>query len=153
MCLFPQYLWFLEIGVWSHFLRSFFHFCLSGTFIRCLYSCYFPVSGQMTAFVCPVCIVTSSVVLFMCAQYSPFLCTMYLGDDVGSCLVGENVFVWLAIWFWYFSSLLMILYLCNSGTLHVLPPYGCGSGGRTSVSYGITWGSIWGCCLFRALGS
>ena len=33
-------------------------------------------------------IVTSPVVLFVCAKYFPVLCTMYLGNDVEGCLGG-----------------------------------------------------------------
>ena len=66
-------------------------------------------------------IVTSPVVLFVCAKSYPVLCTMYLGNDVGGCLCGGIVATWLAMRLWPFSCLELVLYLCTSGTLQLLP--------------------------------
>ena len=71
------------------------------------------------------------------------MCILYLGDDVGGSLGGENFATWLSISLWPFRRLLLVVYLCTSRTLHVLPSYGCSSGGCTSVSYGMTWGCVW----------
>ena len=65
------------------------------------------------------------------------MCTVYAGDNVGGCLGGVNFSTWLAMRLWNFSRLDLVLYLCTSGTLYVLPSYGCGSGGLTSVLYGM----------------
>ena len=80
-------------------------FFLSGPFIRCLCSWYLPLSGKMTAFIFPVWIVNSSVVLFMCAHYYPFLCTVYAGNDVGGFLGSVSVATCLAMRLWPFSCL------------------------------------------------
>ena len=56
-------------------------FVLSDTFIRCLYYWYFAVYGKMTAFICLGWIVTSPVVLFMCTQSTPVMCTIVLFGD------------------------------------------------------------------------
>ena len=99
---------------------------------------------QITALISPGYIVTSPVVLFVCAKSSPVMCTMYLGNAVGSCLGDGIVAMWLAMRLWPFSCLDLVLYLCNSETLHLLPSYGCVSCGHTSVSSGMMWGSVWG---------
>ena len=101
----------------------------------------------MTVLIFPGWIVTYPVFLFVCAKYSPVLCTMYLGNDVWGCLCGGIVAMWLATRLWPFSCLDLLLYLCNSGTLHLLPSYGCVSCDRTSVSSGMMWGSVWGSWL------
>ena len=101
------------------------HFGLSGPFIRCL--CYwgFPVYGKMTAFICPGWIEPYPVVLLLCAQSSPVLCIVYAGTDFGGGLCGWNVSTWLAMRLWPFIHLALVLYLCTSGTLHVLQFYWC----------------------------
>ena len=120
------------------------HFGLSYPFSRCLHSWYLPVSGKMTAFICSGWIVTSPVVLFVCSQYSPVLCTMYAGNYVGFYLVVGIFATWLTTRMWTFSHLDLVLYMCTSNMLHVLPPYGFGSCILTSVSYGMTRGSLCG---------
>ena len=74
------------------------------------------------------------------------------GNYVEGCLGGLIVDTWLAMRWWTFSRLDLVLYLCTSGTLHVIPSYGCGSCGIASVSSGIKWGSVWGSCLFARPG-
>ena len=59
---------------------------------------------------------------------------------------------WLAMILWTFIRLDLLLYLCTSGTLHVLPLYGCATGDINYVSYGITWGSVCGVFLFARPG-
>ena len=44
------------------------------------------------------------------------------------------------------------MYLCNSGTLKVIPSYGLVSGGMKSVPYGMMWGSVWVGCLVACPG-
>ena len=48
------------------------------------------------------------------------LCTVYVGTDVGGGLRGGIVATWLAMILWTFIRLAMILYMCTSGTMHVL---------------------------------
>ena len=74
----------------------------------------------MTAFIYPGWVVSYPVVLFMCAQYSPVLFTMYKINDVGGCLGGVIVATWLDMRFWNFCRLDLILYHCISGTLHII---------------------------------
>ena len=62
------------------------------------------------------------------------MCTMYLGNDVGGCMGGGIFAMWLAMRLRHFSCLDLVLYLCNSGTLYMLPLYGCVSCGPTSMS-------------------
>ena len=57
----------------------------------------------------------------MRAQYSLVVCTVYLGDGVGGCMGGVIVPKLLAMRLWCFRHLLMVLYMCTSGTFHVLP--------------------------------
>ena len=90
---------------------------------------------------------------FWCAQSSPVLRIFYTGNDVGGFLVGVIFATWLAIILWPFSCLSRVLYLCTSGTLYVIPYYGCGISGLTYVSYSMTRGSVWGSCILCALGS
>ena len=80
------------------------------------------------------------------------MCTVYLGDDVGGFLCSGIVVTWLSMRLWPFSFRALVLYICNSGRLHVLPQCGCSSGGLTSVSSGITWVSVWGGFLFARPG-
>ena len=94
---------------------------------------------------------TSPVVLFVRAQSSLVLCTLYLGDYIGGCMGGRIFATWLAMVLWPFRCIVMVLYMRSSGMLHVLPWYGYGSGYRTSVSSGMTWGSVRG-CLFLCPG-
>ena len=92
------------------------------------------------------------MVLFVCTQYSHVLCTaMLFGDDFGSCLGGGIVSTWLAMILRRFRRLVLVLYLCNSGTLYMLPLYGCVSCGLTSMS-GMTWGSVYDGFLFTRPG-
>ena len=88
---------------------------------------------------------TSPVVFCVCTHSSHVMCSVVLfGDEGGSCL-GNRIFAtWLATRLWHFRRLDLVLYLCNSTTLHVLSSYGCGIGGITYVSSGMTWGSVWG---------
>ena len=102
----------------------------------------------MTAFIFPGCILNSPLVLFVCDQSSPVLCTVYFGDYFGGCLGSVIISTWLAIRLLTFKCLALVLYLCTIGTLHVIPSYGYDSGGCTSVSYGVTWGSVWGGFIF-----
>ena len=75
-------------------------------------------------FICPGWIFTSPVVLLMCNQFSPVLCIVYAGNDVGYFMGGRIVDTCLAMISWTFSRLDLLLYLCTSGMLHVLPLYG-----------------------------
>ena len=126
-----------------------YHFGFYGTFIRWLYYWYFPVSGQMKALISPGWIVNFPVVLLMWAQSSPVLCTvMLVGTRVGIFLGRIIVVMWLAMILSPFRRLTLVLYLCTSGTLNMLPQYGWVSGGMNSVSSGMTCRSIWGGFLF-----
>ena len=89
-------------------------------------------------FIFPICIVTYSVVLLVFTQSYPVLCNLYSGRVVGGCLGGRIVATWLAMRLWIFSRLALVLYMCTSSTLHVLPSYGCGSCGLNYVSSGMT---------------
>ena len=81
------------------------------------------------------------------------MCTVVLfGDYVGSFLGGGIVAMWLDMRLCPFGRLDLLLYMCISGTFHVLPSYGCGIGGLTSVVSGLAWGSVWGGCLFARPG-
>ena len=95
---------------------------------------------------------TYPVVLLVCAQSSTIMRTVYLGDDLGGFLGGGFFSTWLAMILWPFRHSSLVLYLCTSGALRVIPLYGCGSGARTSVSSGMTWGSVWGGHLFACTG-
>ena len=129
------------------------NFGLSGPFIRCLYYWGFTVSRKITALICPGWIVNSPIVMLVCTQSSYFLCTVVLfGDGVGSCLGGRIFATWFTMRLCPFRSMYLVLYMCTSGMLHVLPPYGLGIGGLTSVSYGMTWGYVWGGFLFERPG-
>ena len=64
------------------------HSYFSISFIRYLYSWGFPVSGHITAFILTGCIVISPVVLLVCAQSSPVLCTEYVGTMIWGGLCG-----------------------------------------------------------------
>ena len=83
---------------------------------------------------------------------SPVLFTMYVGIDVGGGLGGGIFAMWLAMVLWTSIFLALVLYMCNSGTVKVLPSYGCGNYDINSVSSGMTWGSIWGSLLFARPG-
>ena len=122
------------------------HFGLLGLFIRCLYSWYFPVSGHMNVFIWPRWIVTYTVVLLVCDQSSPVLCTEYARTATCGGIFGWTVATWLVIILWPFIRLDMVLYLCNRGMLHVIPSYWCVSDERASVSSGMTWGLVWDGC-------
>ena len=80
------------------------------------------------------------------------MCNVYTGNAVGCCLGGVIVATWLAMRLWTFSHMALVLYLCTSETLHILPYYGCGSCCLTYVSYGMTWDSVWGGFLFARPG-
>ena len=67
---------------------------------------------------------------------------MYAGTNVEGGLGGVIVVKYLAMRLWPFIHIALVLYMCNSGALYVLPLYGCGNCDPTSVLYGITWGSI-----------
>ena len=56
----------------------------------------------------------------MRAQNSLVFCTVYLGGDVEVCMGGAIVAKLLAIRLCSFRHLLMVLYMCTSGTMHVL---------------------------------
>ena len=75
---------------------------------------------EITEFIFTGWIFTSPVVLLVCAPYSPVLCTVYVGTSAGSGLGGGIFFTWLAMILWTFIRIYLVLYLCNSGTLHVL---------------------------------
>ena len=76
---------------------------------------------QITALISPGYIVTSPVVLFVCAHSSPVLCTVYASNDVVGCLGVVIVATLLGMRFWPFSRLALVLYLCTIVTLHVIP--------------------------------
>ena len=85
--------------------------------------------------------------------FFPVLCIFVLfGVDVGNYPGGVIVSIWLAVRLWPFRRLALVLYMCTSETFHTLLLYGFSSGGITSVSYGMTWGSVWGCCIFARPG-
>ena len=50
--------------------------------------------------------------------------------------------MWLAIRSWPCILLDLVLYLYTGGLLPDFPSYGCVSGARASVSYGMTWGLV-----------
>ena len=75
----------------------------------------FQCLGKLSAFLFPVCVVTSPVVLFVCAQSSHVLCTVHLGDDVGGCMSGGIFAMWFAMRLWPISQLSLVLYICISG--------------------------------------
>ena len=57
-----------------------------------------------------------------------------------------TVATWLAIRSWPYILLALVLYLCTSGMLHVIPSYGCVSGESAYMSSGMTWGLVlYGC--------
>ena len=135
------------------FATTLVYFGVASPLSRCLHSWYFPVFEKTNAFIFPVWIVTSPVVLFVCTQYYHFLCTVVLVDDgVGSCLGVRIVSTWLAMRLWPFRRLYLVLYMYTSGTLYVLPSCGSGICGITSVLSGMTWGSVWGGLLFACPG-
>ena len=118
------------------------YFVLSGPFIRCLYSWCFPVSGDIAAFIRPVWIVTSPFILLVCAQPSPDFFTEYAWINLLGGLVGWTVSVSFAIRSWTFILLDLVFYICTGGMLPDFSLYGCVSGARASVSYGMTWGIV-----------
>ena len=89
------------------------HFGLSGPFIRCLYYWGFPISGNITAFIRHGCIVTSPVVLLVCAQYSPGFWTEYVCTALLGGFIGWTVAMWLAIMLWPCILLDLVLYPCT----------------------------------------
>ena len=89
-------------------------------------------------FIFPVWIITYPVVLFVCAHSSPFMCTIYTGGDLGGFLNVIIVATCLAIRLCHFSHLDLVISICTGETLHMIPSYGCGSGGITSVLSGMT---------------
>ena len=105
----------------------------------------FSIIWEITTFIFPGWIVNSPVVLFVCTQFSSVLCNVVLvGDEIGSCL-GRIIFAtWLAMLLCPLRRLDLVLYLCKSGTLHVLPSYGCSIGGLTYVSSWMTRVSVCG---------
>ena len=99
------------------------HF-LSGLFPRFLYYWDSPVSGKMISFISPVWMVNLYVELFVSTQYSPVWFTdVLVGVGVFICLVKSILVTWLAIILRYFMRLYLVLYLCTSGTLMVIPSY------------------------------
>ena len=92
---------------------------------------------------------TSPVVLFVCTQSSPVMCTAVLvGAGANIFIGGGIVATWLDMILYPFRRLALVLYLCTSGTLNVIPSYGCFFGDITSVSSGMKWASIWGGLIF-----
>ena len=78
----------------------------------------FPVSVHNTTFIWPGWIVTSPVVLLVCAQYSPIFWTEYVGTAMLGGFSGWTVAMWLAIRAWPCIILALVLYLCTSGMFH-----------------------------------
>ena len=103
---------------------------------------FFLVSGHITAFIWPRWIITSPIVLLVCAQYSPVFWTEYVGNAMLGGFSGCNVAMWLVIRLWPCIIIDLVLYLCISGMLHDLPSYGCVSDERAYVSSGMTWVSV-----------
>ena len=93
-------------------------------------------------FIRPGWIVTSPVVLLVCAQSSPGFWTEYICTALLGWLSGWTVAMWLAIRSSPCIILALVLYLCNGGFFPEFPLYGCVSGARASVSYGMTWGIV-----------
>ena len=87
----------------------------------------------MPAFICTGWIVTYTIFLLVWAQYYPIICTVYAGTDVRGGLGGGIVATWLAIRFWPLIRFYLVLYLCTIWTLHVIPSYGYGTCGLTSL--------------------
>ena len=81
-------------------------------------------------------------------QYYPFLCTAYAGNNVGGCMGERIVSTLLYMILWTFSRLDLVLHMCTSGMLQVLPLYGWCTSGLTSVSSEMTWVSVSGGCIF-----
>ena len=124
----------------TSFTNNFIHYGLSGPLIICLYYWGFTVSGNITALIWPGCIFTSPVVLLVCAQTYPVFGTEYIGTAILGGLIGWTIDMWLDIRLRPCILLALVLYMCTSGMLHEFPLYGCVSGKRDSVSYGMTWG-------------
>ena len=82
------------------------------------------------------------VVLLVCSQYSPGFWTEYSGTAMLGGFSGCTVATWLTIRLCPCILLALVLYLCTSGMLHVLPSYGCVSGEHEYMSSGITWGLV-----------
>ena len=108
----------------------------------CLYSWVFLVYGHITAFIWPGWNVTSPIVLLLCAQYSPFFKTEYVGNAMLGGFSGCNVAMGLAIRSWPCILIALVLYMCTSGMVHDFPSYGCVSGERASGSSGMAWGFV-----------
>ena len=126
-------------------------FGLSGPLTRCLYYWDLLVSGKFTAFTCTGWIVISHVVLFVCSQSYPVLCTVYEGNNVGVCM-GSGIFtMWLAMRLCTFSCLDLVLYVCTCGRCtwfhHMVAAVVV-----YSVSSCMTWGLVWGGCIFARPG-
>ena len=151
MHLFPQYLWILGIGVQYHlaFPLSILVFqspslgaCTIGIFSVWENDC-FHFSWMYFYFSCclvGVCPVFSCPVYRVCRGW----CLRWSGRRNVCHVVGHDIVA--------FFCLALVLYMCNSGTLYMLPSYGCGTCGITSVSSGMTVGFIWGGCLFSRPG-
>ena len=58
---------------------------------------------------------------------------MLFGDGAGSCMGGGIIATWLDMRLCHFRHLDLVLYMCTSGKLYVIPLYGLGIGGLTSV--------------------
>ena len=91
---------------------------------------------------------TLPVALFVNGQSSPVWCTIVLmGVWIGICLGRAILVTWLSMILWPLRRLSLVLYLCTSCTLMVLPSYWCMSGDIIYVSYGMMCGAVWGGCL------
>ena len=127
---------------WKRRTYALVHFGLSGPFIRCLYSWGFTISGCITPFIRTGWIVTSSVVLLVCAHSSPAFWTDYVWTALLGGLSGWNVAMWLSIRSWPCILLSLLLYLFTGGMLPDFLSYWCFSGAHASVSSGMTWGLV-----------
>ena len=87
-------------------------------------------------------IVTSPVVLLVCAQSYPAFWAEYIWNALLAWLSGWTVAMWLAIRSWTFILLALVLYLCNGVILPDFSSYGFVSGAGASVSSGMTWGLV-----------
>ena len=99
------------------------HFDLFDPFIRCLYYFFdFPVSRNMAALVLPVWMMNFPVELFVSPQsYRVWRTVVLLGAWVRICLCGAIVVTWLSMRFLTLRILALVLYLCTSGTLMMIP--------------------------------
>ena len=115
------------------------HFSLSGPFMRCQYSWALTVLGQMTMFAILGCRVSSSVDWSITAQSylsGRMRGSGFLGAEVGTLMVAT----WFAMRSCPWRGRFGVLYVCTCSTVRLSFAFWCGTGGISSVSYGMIWG-------------